>query len=42
VRGVHAGFAGAASGVFHDNAKEEITATVERLLSETKTTSVQK
>ncbi len=41
VRGVHAGFAGAASGVFHDNAKEEITATVERLLAETKTTSVQ-
>ena len=35
VRGVHAGFAGAASGVFHDNAKEEITATVERLLAET-------
>lgn len=42
VRGVHAGFAGAASGVFHDNAKEEITATVERLLSETKSTSAQK
>lgn len=42
VRGVHAGFAGAASGVFHDNAKEEITATVERLLAETKTTSVAK
>ena len=38
VRGVHAGFAGAASGVFHDNAKEEITATVERLLSEPSTT----
>ena len=37
VRGVHAGFAGAASGVFHDNAKEEIIATVERLLAETKT-----
>ena len=34
VRGVHAGFAGAASGVFHENAKEEITATVERLLAE--------
>jgi thiol-disulfide isomerase/thioredoxin len=34
VRGVHAGFAGAASGAFHDNAKEEITATVERLLAE--------
>ncbi len=39
VRGVHAGFAGAASGVFHDNAKEEITATVERLLAETRATS---
>jgi thiol-disulfide isomerase/thioredoxin len=38
VRGVHAGFAGAASGVFHDNAKEEITATVERLLAEPNTT----
>jgi thiol-disulfide isomerase/thioredoxin len=38
VRGVHAGFAGAASGVFHDNAKEEITATVERLLAEPGTT----
>ncbi len=42
VRGVHAGFAGAASGVFHDNAKQEITATVERLLAETKTTSAAK
>jgi thiol-disulfide isomerase/thioredoxin len=39
VRGVHAGFAGAASGVFHDNAKEEITATVERLLAERAATS---
>lgn len=39
VRGVHAGFAGAASGVFHDNAKEEITATVERLLAERGSTS---
>jgi thiol-disulfide isomerase/thioredoxin len=38
VRGVHAGFAGAASGVFHDTAKEEITATVERLLAETRKT----
>ncbi len=37
VRGVHAGFAGAVSGVFHDGAKEEITATVERLLSENST-----
>ena len=42
VRGVHAGFAGAASGVFHDNAKEEITATVERLLAETRPTSAPK
>jgi thiol-disulfide isomerase/thioredoxin len=42
VRGVHAGFAGAASGVFHDNAKEEITATVERLLAERRTTSAQR
>jgi thiol-disulfide isomerase/thioredoxin len=41
VRGVHAGFAGAASGVFHDNAKEEITATVERLLNETRKTNDQ-
>ena len=39
VRGVHAGFAGAASGVFHDTAKEEITATVERLLAESTTTT---
>ena len=37
VRGVHAGFAGAASGMFHASAKEEITATVERLLAEAKT-----
>jgi thiol-disulfide isomerase/thioredoxin len=37
VRGVHAGFAGAASGAFHDSAKEEITATVERLLAESRT-----
>ena len=42
VRGVHAGFAGAASGAFHDSAKEEITATVERLLAETRTTSAPK
>lgn len=38
VRGVHAGFAGAASGVFHSDAKTEITATVERLLAEATTT----
>ena len=37
VRGVHAGFAGAASGAFHESAKEEITATVERLLAESTT-----
>ena len=41
VRSVHAGFAGAASGAFHDSAKEEITATVERLLSENATTRSQ-
>ncbi|HUQ87249.1 MAG TPA: redoxin domain-containing protein [Vicinamibacterales bacterium] len=39
VRAVHAGFAGAVSGVFHENAKEEITATVERLLAESSTTA---
>lgn len=39
VRAVHAGFAGAVSGVFHDNAKEEITATVERLLAESSTST---
>jgi thiol-disulfide isomerase/thioredoxin len=39
VRGVHAGFAGAVSGVFHNSAKEEITAAVERLLAESSTTT---
>jgi thiol-disulfide isomerase/thioredoxin len=39
VRAVHAGFAGAVSGVFHENAKEEITATVERLLAENTSTA---
>ena len=34
VRAVHAGFAGKASGEFHTQAKEESTATVERLLAE--------
>ena len=34
VRSVHAGFPGPASGEFHQQAKAEITATVERLLSE--------
>jgi len=41
VRAVHAGFAGAVSGVFHESAKEEITATVERLLAERSSTSAQ-
>jgi thiol-disulfide isomerase/thioredoxin len=35
VRSVHAGFAGAATGDFHRQLKEEITSLVERLLSET-------
>ena len=39
VRSVHAGFAGAVSGVFHNSAKEEITANVERLLAESATTT---
>ena len=39
VRSVHAGFAGAVSGVFHNSAKEEITANVERLLAEPSTTT---
>jgi thiol-disulfide isomerase/thioredoxin len=39
VRSVHAGFAGAVSGVFHNSAKEEITANVERLLAEPATTT---
>jgi thiol-disulfide isomerase/thioredoxin len=34
VRAVHAGFPGKASGEFHTQAKEESTATVERLLAE--------
>ncbi|MCU1232211.1 MAG: Redoxin domain protein [Candidatus Solibacter sp.] len=34
VRGVHAGYAGRASGEFHKQTKEEITAIVERLLAE--------
>jgi thiol-disulfide isomerase/thioredoxin len=42
VRAVHAGFAGAVSGVFHENAKEEIAATVERLLAEPGKTSEQR
>ena len=39
VRGVHAGFPGAASGKFHQDAKAEITADVERLLAERTPTS---
>jgi thiol-disulfide isomerase/thioredoxin len=39
VRAVHAGFAGAVSGVFHETAKEEIIATVERLLAENAATA---
>ena len=39
VRSVHAGFAGAVSGVFHNSAKEEIAANVERLLAESATTT---
>ena len=39
VRSVHAGFAGAVSGVFHETAKEEIVATVERLLAESSATT---
>jgi thiol-disulfide isomerase/thioredoxin len=39
VRSVHAGFAGAVSGVFHSSAKEEIAANVERLLAEPVTTT---
>ncbi len=42
VRAVHAGFAGAVSGVFHETAKEEITATVERLLAEQPSTAAGK
>jgi thiol-disulfide isomerase/thioredoxin len=38
VRSVHAGFPGAASGKFHDEAKKEISTLVERLLAE-RTTS---
>jgi len=39
VRGVHAGFPGAASGRFHQETKDEITADVERLLAERVPTS---
>jgi thiol-disulfide isomerase/thioredoxin len=39
VRGVHAGFPGAASGKFHEETKAELTADVERLLAERTPTS---
>ena len=39
VRSVHAGFPGVASGKFHQDAKEEIIATIERLLAERVPTS---
>jgi len=42
VRAVHAGFPGKASGDFHTQAKEESTATVERLLAESAQTSPSK
>lgn len=41
VRSVHAGFPGKASGKFHDEAKQEITELVERLLAERPSTSAQ-
>jgi hypothetical protein len=34
VRSVHAGFAGAATGDYHRQLKEEVTSLVERLLAE--------
>ena len=34
IRSTHAGFASRASGAFHAKDKDEITATVERLLAE--------
>lgn len=39
VRSVHAGFAGPASGEFHNTLKEEVTATVEKLLAENTVTT---
>jgi hypothetical protein len=38
VRSAHAGFPGKATGKFHEEATEEITALVERLLAEPKST----
>jgi hypothetical protein len=40
VRGSHAGFAGKATGEAHEHLKAEITATIERLLSENAQTSL--
>jgi peroxiredoxin len=42
VRGVHAGFPGAASGAFHEQTKRETIAQIERLLAEPSTTSADK
>lgn len=41
VRSVHAGFAGPASGQFHEEQKHEITALVEKLLAENVVSRVQ-
>jgi thiol-disulfide isomerase/thioredoxin len=42
VRSVHAGFPGRASGQFHEEAKAELIATVERLLAERASTAASK
>ena len=42
VRSVHAGFPGKASGKFHEDAKAELTATIERLLAERVSTAASK
>jgi hypothetical protein len=42
VRSVHAGFPGKASGQFHEEAKAELTALVERLLAERVSTAASK
>ncbi|HEX9005497.1 MAG TPA: hypothetical protein VGB07_36655, partial [Blastocatellia bacterium] len=41
VKKIHAGFAAPASGVFHQQLKEEFTATIERLLAEDVASNVQ-